>query len=139
MIRFKMAKINVSQFAILADNVPDDGLSYSVNLGFKAATNAKRIGCEFSVEFMHIKKPILKLGIFCEYDIFPEDWDERIEKKHLTIKKEELGYFANQTVGVSRGVMFCKTEGTPFNQFIIPPINLNSLLNNDFVIEITQE
>lgn len=135
MINFRMAKINVSQFAILADTVPSDGLSYSVELGFRAATSAKRIACDFAVEFTHNDKPIIKLGVFCEFDIKPEDWDRRINGNTLTITKDELGFFANQTVGVSRGIMFCKTEGTPFSQFIVPPINLITLIKDDFVID----
>ncbi len=131
-MRFKMAKINISQFAILADSAPDESLSYTVEIGFKAATTDKRIGCEFSVEFAHHDKPVLKLGVFCEYDVLPEDWDGRITDNQLIVTKEELGYFANQTVGVSRGIMFCKTEGTPFSQFIVPPINLSAIIKDDF-------
>lgn len=139
MIRFRMAKINISQFAILADSVPSEGISYTVGLRFSGATNVKRIGCEFYIEFIHNEKTILKLIIFCEFDIMPEDWNRRIDNDKLIIKKEELGYFANQTVGVARGVIFCKTENTPFNQFIIPPINLTKLIKNDFLISIKSE
>lgn len=139
MIKFRMAKINVSQFAILADNAPSEGLSYTVGLRFCGATKVKRVGCEFSVEFMHSEKTILKLIIFCEFDIMPEDWDGRTENDELVIKKDELGYFANQTVGVARGIMFCKTENTPFSQFIVPPINLTKLIKEDFLISMKSE
>lgn len=139
MIKFKMAKINVNQFAILADTAPSDAITYSIELGFKAATNAKRIACEFTVEFVHEDKPFIKLGVLCEFDIMPSDWDGRTEKGLLTITKDELGFFANQTVGVTRGIMFCKTEGTPFTQFIVPPVNLMTLIKDDFVIDTTIE
>ena len=139
MIRFRMARINISHFAILADSVPNDGVSYTVGLSFKGATQAKRIACEFSVEFVHDEKPIIKLGVFCEFDVMPADWDGLIKDETLIITKEELGFFANQTVGVARGVMFCKTEGTPFSQFIIPPINLTQLIKDDFIINLRQD
>ncbi len=139
MIKFRMAKINVSQFAILADTAPSDGISYSIGLGFKAATDAKRIACDFDIEFVNEDKPFLKLGVSCEFDIEPGDWDSRAEKGPLTITKDELGFFANQTVGVTRGIMFCKTDGTPFSQFIVPPINLTTLIKEDFMIDPTKE
>ncbi len=139
MIRFRMAKINVSQFAILADMVPLSGLSYTVELGFKGAVNAKRIGCDFSVEFAHNDKAILKLGVFCEFDINPDDWNERMKDNKVTFTKDELGFFANQTVGVARGILFCKTEGTPFSVFILPPVNLVSLIKDDFIVDTAQE
>jgi len=137
MIRFRMAKINVDQFAILTDMVPDSGLSYTVELGFKSATEAKRIGCTFTVEFAHNDKTIIKLGIFCEFDIQPDDWDARIADNSVVITKEELGYFANQTVGAARGIMYCKTEGTPFGQLIVPPVNLTKLIGEDYTIALS--
>lgn len=136
MIHFQMAKINVTQFAILSDTVPQEGLTYTVELGFKGATDAKRLGCDFSVEFAQGERPLIKLSVFCEFDILPEDWDRQISDGRLIISKDDLGFFANQTVGVARGVLFCKTEGTPFSQFIIPPINLVQLITDDFNIEI---
>ena len=51
MIKFRMVKINIGQFAILTDVAPVEGISYTVGLGFSSATNTKRIGCDFSVEF----------------------------------------------------------------------------------------
>lgn len=137
MIKFRMVKINVEQFAILADVAPAEGLSYTVSVRFRSSTEAKRIGCDFGVEFAHNESPILKLNIFCEFQISSDDWEEKINDNKLTITKSELGYFANQTVGVARGIMFCKTEGTPFSQFILPPVNLVNLIKDDFVIELT--
>lgn len=139
MIKFRMAKINVNQFAILTDIAPNEGLSYSVELGFKGAINAQRVACSYLVEFAHNGTAILKLDILCEFDIRPEDWNNRIKDNTLTITKDELGYFANQTVGVARGVMFCKTEGTPFNHFIIPPINLVELIKEDFTMSLAED
>lgn len=139
MIKFRMAKINVVQFAILSDTLPDNGLSYSVGLGFKCAPAAMRIGCTFTIEVAHNDATILKLEVFCEFDIKPDDWNSRIKDSTLTITCDELGYFANQAVGTARGIMFCKTEGTPFSQFILPPVNITKLLDEDFTIDLSEQ
>ena len=138
MIKFRMVKINIEQFAILAEAAPSDGLSYTVGVRFRSATEAKRIGCDFAVDFAHNESPILKLNIFCEFEIAPDDWVKKIKDNSLVITRNELGYFSNQTVGVARGIMFCKTEGTPFSQFIVPPINLVNLIKEDFVINLSE-
>ncbi len=138
MIRFRMVRINVDQFALLVDKAPDEGLSYTVNLGFKGAANANRLSCEFAVEFAHNNRPIIKLGIMCEFDIHPEDWDKCIKDNVLTISKNDLGFLGSQTVGVARGVMHCKTEGTNFWNFILPPIDLTKIINEDLVIDLTK-
>lgn len=139
MIRFRMAKINMDQFAILTDKAPSEGIYYNVSINFKAARNTSRIACIFSVEFAHDDKPILKLGISCEFDIHREDWDNRIKEKTLTITKEELGFFANQTVGTARGIMYCKTSETDFRSFILPPVDLTKILNEDLVIDFADD
>ncbi len=69
----------------------------------------------------------------------PKDWDSLISDDVITFRKNDLGFFANQTVGVARGIMFCKTEGTPFSQYILPPVNLESLIKEDIFFNLTDE
>ena len=139
MIRFRLAKISVSQFAILSDSAPTEEVTYTIGLGFKWSAEAKRIGCEFSIAFASQEKPFIKLDTFCEFDIMPKDWDSLISDDVITFRKNDLGFFANQTVGVARGIMFCKTEGTPFGQYILPPVNLESLIKEDIFFNLTDE
>jgi hypothetical protein len=42
------------------------------------------------------------------------------------------------TIGTSRGILHAKTEGTEFNKFILPTINVNQLVEKDaeFIINI---
>lgn len=138
MIRFRMAKISVDQFAILADKAPSEGVSYSVGFGFNVAANASRLACIFTIEFSFSEKPILKLSITCEFDIHEDDWNYRITDGVLSISKEDLGFFANQTVGAARGILFCKTENSDFRDYILPPINLTDILDEDLAINLSK-
>ena len=90
MIRFRMSRINVDQFAILTDEAPKTDLSYTVNVGFKVASDINRIACVFSVDFAHKNIPIIKIGVSCEFDIHPDDWDNSIKDGILTISKNDL-------------------------------------------------
>lgn len=142
MIRFRMIKINVDQFAILADALPTGEMSYSVSVGFKFATGARRIACEFAVSFDekvcdNDQKAILVLKETCEFDIHPDDWDSLISDNKLTVTPPDLCMLANQTVGVARGLLYSKTENTPFTQFILPPINLMKLVTDDITVDFT--
>ncbi|MDE6510773.1 MAG: hypothetical protein K2L00_01580 [Muribaculaceae bacterium] len=134
-----MAKINVDQFAILADKAPYEGVSYSIGFGFNVAANASRIACVFTIDFSFGEKPILKLSITCEFDIHEEDWNNLIKDDTLSISKEDLGFFANQTVGAARGILFCKTENSDFRDYILPPINLNDILDKDLEINLSKD
>lgn len=139
MMRFRMVKINVDQFAILADKAPSEGVTYVLQLGFSAAPEAKRVACAFSIEFAYNDKSILKLSTSCEFDVHKEDWNNCIIGNLLRITKEDLGFFANQTVGATRGILFCKTEHSDFRDFILPPIDLSKILNEDLVIDLSGE
>lgn len=142
MIHFRMIKINVDQFAILADQLPTGDMSYSVRTGFRFAPDARRIACTFEVTFDekdgdNVDKKIIVLEETCEFEIQPVDWDNLITDNKLTITPQDLCMLANQTVGVARGLLYSKTENTPFTQFILPPVNLTTLITEPITIELS--
>lgn len=128
MTRFQMIKINVEQFAIIASEVPDSPVSVSTGIAFMYSTEAHRIACSFDIEYLTDEEKLLKLKTRCEFEIHSEDWNNFIGGNRLKIPKTLLEYFAVHTVGTARGILFCKTEGTPFNNFIIPPIDVASII-----------
>ena len=141
MIKFRMARISVGQFAILTDTMPQGDLSYAVHVGFKVASNAMRIACEFGVTFESSGdndngEKILLLEETCEFDIHPDSWNGLIKDNKMTVVPSDLCLLANQTVGVARGILYCKTENTPFTQFILPPINLTTLIKENLVVDL---
>jgi hypothetical protein len=42
------------------------------------------------------------------------------------------------TVGTIRGILHCKTEGTPFNALILPPINVSEMVTGDLELPISE-
>ncbi len=46
----------------------------------------------------------------------------------ITIPKNLQEFLAVQTVGTSRGILFSKTEKTPFSQLILPPVNVAEMI-----------
>ena len=72
----------------------------------------------------------------CEFDIHPEDWETMVKDDEVKVSKETLCYLAAQTVGVARGVLYCKTEATPFDELILPPINVAEMINGDLVMSL---
>ena len=75
------------------------------------------------------------LAINCEFEIHNEDFKELRKDGKTIIPKALLELFAVHTIGTARGVLFCKTESTQFNNVIIPPINVSELIQSDMVIE----
>ena len=54
----------------------------------------------------------------------------------IIIPKELLAHFGVHTIGTARGILHCKTEGTQFNTFILPPINVSERITEDIIIKI---
>lgn len=131
MTRFKMVRIAVEQFAILAKNLPEENISVTTELAFEYSSEANIIACIATFDYFTPDQPILKLSCKCEFKIHPEDWNKiKVENDEIDIPRFLMEIFAVHTIGTSRGILFCKTEGTPFNVLMIPPVNVVELMDN---------
>lgn len=134
MTRFRMFGIHLDQFAILSSNKSDGDLGMKIELSYKYADKGEKIACTADFEFTNQESKIMVLGVTCEFKIHEEDWTKLNKNGKVVIPKELLEYFAVHTVGTARGVLFCKTESTQFNNVIIPPINVADLIKGNLVI-----
>lgn len=141
MIRFNMVKINTEQFAILKDNAPSSTskVTMETNLFFKAATNVERLAADVKFTFIEDKVPFLIIEVSCEFNIHPDDWKVMIDGDNIIIPKETQEFLAVHTVGTARGILHCKTEGTDFNKFMVPPLNVAAMIKGDMVIPIKRQ
>lgn len=131
MIRFRMNKITTEQFATLEDVLPTGNISAGFEFNVKNAVEARLIGIGAKFSFSSKDEIFMILKIFCEFEINPDDWNKCIENDVLTIPKSTMDYLLSQTVGVSRGILHCKTEGTTFNNIILPPLNVSGVIKGD--------
>lgn len=134
MMKFKMTKINIDQFAILNQEAPISDIDININLRFKYSLEARRIAPNMQFSFKHKESTLVILEVTCEFEIHPDDWKELITSSELCIPKSILEYFVAQTVGPARGIMHCKTEGTSYNGIILPPIDITQLVTDDIRI-----
>ncbi len=133
-----MRQIRVNQFAILADEVPSGVIPVEFGIQFKTDTVGKWIAVAFKAQYMNESVPLLLLETQCDFQVKPEDWDSLANDGKLIFPVEFLRHIALHTVGTARGILFCKTEGTAFSRFILPPINLESMLNEELIIPLTE-
>lgn len=135
MIRFKMFRINIEQFAILTDSLSQNSVVIETALGIRHAIADRKIAVDMTFNFNAAEKRIMLLKLTCEFEIHHDDWDSFKNKDNsVVLSKEILEYFAAQTVGTARGVLHCKTEGTPFNAIILPPMDVTKMIKEDITI-----
>lgn len=134
-ITFNLDGIKTEQFAILEENYNDKkkSVDFGTGIQFMIDSEGKFIGCIVRISFDQGKKSFLKIDVSCHFKIDDSSWDTFINKKQqtLTIPKGFLAHMAMITVGTLRGILFAKTEGTIFNKFIIPTIDVASMIEKD--------
>ena len=139
MIGFRMSQIKVEQFAILCDTQPDGEIGFNTSLSFGFNPIKSEIIVTTKYELMQMDKKMVILELSCLFEIRKEDWDSLKNDNKITFQKDFLAHLAMHTVGTARGVLFSKTEGTVFNQYILPPINVASKILEDITINVSAE
>lgn len=126
-----MSRIALNQFAILSDVRPEKDITLSTELSFKYSAETRQISCEVGYRFTFAGEVLLVLKSQCDFAIHHEDWATLENDKGFSIPKSFMEILAVQTIGASRGILFCKTEGTPFNNLMIPPINVSGMMKDE--------
>jgi len=67
----------------------------------------------------------------CIFHIEPSDWEMLIIEKGLLIPKVFITHLTLLTIGTVRGILHAKTEGTNFNGFLLPTVNVTELVTAD--------
>ena len=136
MMRFRMFRINVEQFAILVENFPLEKLNIATGLEVKYSLEGKSLAIVMTFNFISEEEKVMLLKLNCEFQIQEDDWNSQINDAKIIFPKNFIEYLVVQTVGTARGVLHCKTEGTAFNHIILPPMNVSDMINGDMIINL---
>lgn len=136
-VGFALKGIKTEQFAIFEENYsPKKETSLGTELQFKLDQNNKQIAVFLGFEFLQGKKVFLKIQVSCHFKIEESSWSSLIQENKLIVPKGFLAHLAMITTGTSRGVLFAKTEATPFSTFIIPTLNVAEMIKEDVLFDI---
>ena len=141
-IGFTLKRITTEQFAIIESSFTDGKLvDLKAGLTFGANFENKIISVVFSTNLIQDKSPFLILEVGCHFSIRPEAWDSfyNPSKTELIVPRGFIGHLVMLTIGTTRGVLHCKTENTPFNNFLLPTLNVNEMVKKDVVFKVKIE
>lgn len=136
-IPYRISHIETMQFALFPDNF-DNGKEVMVNTncGFSVRQDLNQVKNIIGVNYIQNDKLLLVIQLACYYDIAEEGFNEI--KKEGRIPVDFLRYMGTISVGITRGAIHAKTEGTVLNPVVMPPINLEEMLKNDLLIDARQ-
>ncbi|MCU4188647.1 hypothetical protein M9Q43_05645 [Flavobacterium sp. HXWNR29] len=133
-IGFKIIGIRTEQFATIEDNlVEKKKIEVLTDLEYKGNTESNQIGAFVTFTFNAAKKPFIILQVSCHFQIAEDSWKECVGNTHITFPRDFMIHLAMITIGSARGILHSKTEGTSFNKFLLPTINVHELVKEDIV------
>lgn len=82
-------------------------------------------------------QPFLILEIQTIFQIEENDFLTKIKQddNSYLLTKGLAVHFAVLTIGSARGILHAKTEGTLFNEYLLPTIDVNDMLQEDIIFE----
>lgn len=133
-IGFSLNKVVTEQFAVIEEGFNDKGkIRINTSIRYAADDIRKYVAVFASFIFDSDTKPFLIVEASCHFQIEDSAWAEMYdsENRTLTLPKGFLCHLAMLTVGTSRGILHAKTEGTCFNKYVLPTIDLTKIIRED--------
>jgi hypothetical protein len=135
-IKFNLLKIKTDQFALLEENYVENSkinLNTSMSFGLNIEDKAFSISVKFTFETK--KKPFMTTQVSCFFQIENTAWESFKVNDKIILPKGFVAHMAMITVGTSRGILHSKTEGTIFNIYILPTLNVAEMIPEDVVFD----
>ncbi len=136
---FAFTGIRTVSFAIIEAAYKKTGeTNLLTGLGFGLDKEDFAITCNARFVFEKKKdQPFLLLEIQTIFQIEESDFLTKIKQDEKTylLTKNLAVHFAVLTIGSARGILHAKTEGTPFNEYLLPTIDVNDMLQEDIIFE----
>lgn len=137
-IGFALKKITTEQFAILDENYKEKEkvkLVTTTKFGLNKENRVLVVIMRF--KFEQNNNPFIILEAACHFIFEKNAWDSFINKEtdEVILRKNLVLHLTALTIGTARGVLHGKTEGTEFNKYFLPTLNVNDLIKKDVILK----
>lgn len=130
MARFKMEQIKIDQFAVLSEKTNGE-LNISTSLSIGVNKELLLVSVQLGINYIEQGELKVILKITCIFSVHPDDWQQMQTGDKVILPKSFLSHLAMHTFGTARGIMYCKTENTQYQRFLLPPTNVDALIQKD--------
>lgn len=132
-IPYRIARIETTQFAIFPEKaINGKEVSIKTNVAFSYKQDLSQIRNTLEINYSQGENLLLVLVLNCYYDVAPKGIESI--KESGSIPSDFLRYMATISVGIARGVIHSKTEGSVLNPIVLPPINLVDIIREDMIL-----
>lgn len=135
-IQYQYSKISLEEFALLeesCDTNAEIGFNNEIQFGFDVKSGVVR--CLDTLTAIQNEKKLFKITVGGFFKIKPEDIPSlKVENKYV-IPPSILIQFASLNYGTLRGVLFSKLQDTLLNFIVVPPLYMQQVIKDSFVVE----
>jgi hypothetical protein len=134
-VGFILRHVKTEQFAIIEENCKHThGGNLTTRLNFGLDDKNRMV--EARVLFRFEEEPgmfFLIIEAACHFEVKEETWNSLLRKdeKKIILPCGFAQHLLVLTIGTVRGILHAKTEGTAFNQYVLPTINVAEMLKED--------
>lgn len=133
-VGFLLRQIKTEQFAFVEDMVfTKTPIDIDTKLDFSVDSQEKSIKVLASFRWRLKNNEFMKIQVSCLFLVQPDSWKDFAKPNGIVVPKQFLTHLCIITVGATRGILHAKTEGTMFNLFMLPTINLTDFIKEDLV------
>lgn len=139
-VPFTLRQIKTIQFATFDQEICDtEKINLESAVTFKIDSKNRFIGVFNKFSLYQNEKVLLVIEANCNFEIEKNGWDSLVNKDEGTIILPSglAQHLAVLTVGTTRGILHAKTEGTPFNRFFLPTIDVTKLVKDNVKFKTT--
>lgn len=129
-LEFKLTKIQTEQFATIPDVEIGEDITISAGINFGIEIETQRLLCNVSFNFESDSQKFIILKVICEFKVEENSFKKALdaEEKKYVFPVKFMQHLGVITVGTARGVLHAKTDGTEFNRYFLPTINLTEMV-----------
>lgn len=135
-IEFNIKGIKTEQFALFEENHLDKGkINLETSLSYGLNTDERDFIVSIKFTFEMKKKPFITIQVNCNFEIELKSFNDLIVDDKIIVPNWFIAHMAMITVGTSRGILHSKTEGTIFNKYILPTLNVAQMIPEDAIFD----
>lgn len=135
LIKYRLVGITAGQFATIQEPTSN---SVDIRLGVSIGTNfdKRALGISTAFQFVNSDCVFMQIENTCHYEIEEEWWEANLNSSgEITLPSGFIKNLIALTINTTRGVLFAKTENTPYNKYFLPLLDANTIEADDFVMK----
>lgn len=139
-IKYNFDDIRQNQFAVFPDKLEDNSklelsAQFEVSSNLTIHSDISNLRCIVHLELKQKKDVILLIEVETYFSLTKDSW-EKISDNTYKLPADFIRHLALLSFSTVRGIVYSKTQDSESRKIILPSIDVNQIVKNDYIIEL---